>query len=157
MNEYNDSIPYWNENESYQLTAKQTVGAIQNVSNNIKAYALQMKETVKILRQTGAIPEIALAIKETTYAVRDTVKELNETAQDLKKNGLIKDTANAVETTVKNAEESIATVKEITNDAQKASPYTSKVVKDGIDVFTKETVQMTGKLMEGIKTKVGAQ
>jgi len=79
----------------HQLTTNQTVGTIQNVSNNIREYSLQMRQIMKTLRESGAIPEIALAIREGSFAIRDTVKEINETTQDLKNNGIVNETASA--------------------------------------------------------------
>ena len=111
-----------------QLTAKETVGSIQNVSKNIREYSLRMRETMKTLRESGAIPEMAEAIREGSFAVRDTVKDINEATQELKKNGVLIDTASAVENTLKSAEESITTVKEITTGVGKASPHTTKAV-----------------------------
>lgn len=156
MKDYNNSIPYWNENSVNQLTAKQTVGAIQNVSKNIREYSLAMRETMKTLRESGAIPEFALAIREGSFAVRDTVKDLNQTAQELKRNGSVNDTASAVESTFQTAEESISTVKELAIDAGKASPTATKAVKDGIDTIKTETNQFSGKIVEGIKKRVEA-
>jgi len=140
----------------HQLNANQTVETIQNISKNVRGYALQMRQTMKTLRESGAIPEFALAIREGSFAVRDTVKDLNETTQELKQNGVIRDTASAVENTFKTAEESLEAVKEISNDASQASPSTSKAVKEGFETLRKETTQASGKVVEGIKNKVGA-
>ena len=156
MKNYNNSIPYWNEDSAHQLSARQTAEAIQNISKNIRGYSLQMRETMKTLRETGAIPELALAIREGSFAVRDTVKDLNETTQDLRRNGIVNDTASAVENTYKTAGESVSAVKEITKDFQRASPETSKAVQEGLYTLRKETSLVTGKVMAGIKTKVGA-
>lgn len=156
MKDYNNSIPYWNEDSVHQLNARQTAEAIQNISKNIRGYSLQMRETMKTLRESGAIPELALAIREGSYAVRDTVKDLNETTQDLKRNGIVNDTASAVENTYKTAGESVSAVKEITKDFQRASPESSKAVQEGLYTLRKETSVVTGRVMEGIKNKVGA-
>ncbi|MFZ8921670.1 MAG: hypothetical protein ACO2Y5_07925 [Nitrosopumilaceae archaeon] len=155
MKEYNDSIPYWNENTPQQLTVSQTVEVVQDVSKNIRDHAIQIREIMKTLRQSGAISEVVLAIRESSFAVRDTVRDINETTKELKNNGTINETANAVENTVQNVEQSITTVKEITNDVRRVTPQTSKAVKQGIDSITKETSHIGGKMMQGIKDKVG--
>ena len=154
MKEFN-SIPSWNENKPEQITVKQTVNAIQNISKNIREHALQIRETMKTLRQTGTITEIALAIRESSFAIRDTVRDINETTKELQKSGIVNDTANALEMTLENAEQSVTTVKQITSDVKIATPHTSKVVKNGIDVISQETSQMTEKVIVGIKSKVG--
>lgn len=139
-----------------QLPTNQTVEAIQSISTNIRKYSLQMRQIMKALRESGAIPEIALAIREGSFAVRDTVRDINETTQELRNIGIVNDTANAVENTLKSAKESITTVKELTTDAGRASPNTTKIVKDSIYTVRKEASLVTGRVMEGIKSKAGA-
>ena len=126
MKNTNISNPSSREVMGQSLTAKKTVGSIQNISKNIREYSLRMRETVGTLRESGAIPEMAEAIREASFAVRDTAKDINEATQELKKNGVVVDTASAVENTLKSAEESVKTVKEITTDAGNASPNTTK-------------------------------
>jgi methyl-accepting chemotaxis protein len=138
-----------------QLTANETVRTIQSISKNIREYSLRMRETMKTLHESGSIPEMAEAIREGSFAVRDTVRDINAATQEMKKNGVIVDTVSALENTLKSAEQSIATVKEITKEAEKASPRTTKSVQDGIDIVKKETRQVTEKIVEGVKNKVG--
>lgn len=156
MKEYNDSIPYWNENTPQRLAVSQTVEVVQDVSKNIKDHAFQIREIMKTLRQTGVISEVVMAIRESSFAVRDTVRDINETTKELKSSGTINETANAVENTVQNVEQSITTVKEITNDVRRVTPRTSKAVKYGIDSIAQETNQIGEKMIQGIKNKVGA-
>ena len=156
MKNYNNPNLSSQEIRIHQISANQTVGTIQNVSKNIKAYSLQMRQVMKTLRESGVIPEIALAIREGSFAVRDTVKEINETAQELKNNGVVNDTVSAVENTLKSAEESMTTVKEITADVGKMSPNTTQAVKDSIEMVRNEASHMTEKMMKDIKTKVSA-
>ena len=152
MKDYNKNTnPSLKQISAQQLTAKNTVEAIQNISKNIREYSFGMRDTMRTLRESGAIPEIAQAIREASLAVRDTAKDLNETTQDLKKDGVIVDTANAVENILKSTRESISTVKEITVDAEKVSPQTTKAVQEGIDRVKKETSQVTEKMMSGVK------
>jgi len=46
-----------------------------------------------------------------------------------------------------------ATVKEITTGVGKASPHTTKVVHDGIDMVKNETSKVTEKVVKGIKNQ----
>jgi len=157
MNDYNN-----NSNQSLQgvkdemFSAQEAVGNIQNISKNIQDYSLLMRDTVRTIRESGVIPQIAEVIRVTTFAVRDTAKEINNATQELKRNGVVGDTASAVETTLKSAEESIKTVREITTDAENASPQTAKAIQNGIDIVRRETSQATEKMMSGVKNKVGA-
>jgi hypothetical protein len=156
MKDYNNnSNPSLEIFRGHQLTAKETVGTIQNISKNIRDYSLRMRETMKTLRESGAIPEMAEAIREGSFAVRDTVKDINAATQELKKNGIVVDTATAVENTLKSAEKSITIAKEITIEAGKASPHATKTVQDGIDMVKKETSQVTEKVVKGVKNKLG--
>ena len=156
MKNYNNPNPSWQEVGVNQFSVQETVGTIQNISKNIRDYSLLMRGTMKTLRDSGAIPEFADAIREGSFAVRDTVKDIKETAQELKNKGVVVETASAVENTLKSAEESISTVKEISGDAERASPLATKAVQNGFATVKRETSQVTGKVMEGIKTKVGA-
>lgn len=157
MKNTNISNPSSKEVMVQSLTAKQTVGSIQNISKNIREYSLRMRETMGTLRESGAIPEMAQAIREASFAVRDTAKDINEATQELKKNGVIVDTAGAVEKTLKSAEESVKTVKEISAEAGNASPKTTQAVHEGIDRVKKETSQVSEKVMREVKNKVGAR
>ena len=140
----------------HQFNANQTVETIQNISKNIREHSLQMRQTMKTLRESGAIPEIALAIRDGSFAVRDIAKDINETTQELKKNGTVHETASAVENTLRSAEESMTTVKDLATVAGKTSPNTIQVVKEGADSVRKEASHMTGKMMKSIKNKVDA-
>ena len=151
----NNSNPSLEIFRGHQLTAKETIGTIQNISKNIREYSLRMRETMKTLRESGAIPEMAQAIREGSFAVRDTVKDINAETQEMKKNGVIVDTANALENTLKSAEKSITTVKEITAEAGRTSPRTAQSVQNGIDMVKKRTSQVTEKVLKDVKNKVG--
>ena len=140
----------------HQFNANQTVETIQNISKNIREHSLQMRQTMKTLRESGAIPEIALAIRDGSFAVRDIAKDISETTQELKKNGTVHETASAVENTLRSAEESMTTVKDLATVAGKTSPNTIQVVKEGADSVRKEASHMTGKMMKSIKNKVDA-
>ena len=139
-----------------QLNTNQTVENIQNISRNIREYSLQMRQTMKTLRESGAIPEVALAIRDGSFAARDIAKNISETTQEFKRNGIVHETANAVENTLKSAEESMTTVKDLATVAGKASPNTIQAVKDSVDTVRKETSHVTTKMMKGIKNKVDA-
>ena len=156
MKNFNNPIATSQQDAIQQWNPKETVEALQNISKNIRGYSLKMKETMKVLRESGAIPEFAEAIREGSFAVRDTVNDINETTKELKRKGIFVDTASAIENTFKSAEESIETVKEITIDSEMASPHASKVLHDGFDVVKKETNLVTGIVMKGIKHKVVA-
>ncbi len=158
MKDYNNnSNPSLEIFRGNQLTAKKTVGIIQNISKNIREHSLRMRETVKTLRESGVIPEMAEAIRDGSFAVRDTVKDINAATQELKKSGVVIDTASAVENTLKSAEKSITTVKEMSIESGKVSPRTAKSVQEGIDMVKKGTSEVTEKMVKGVKNKIGEQ
>ena len=109
------------------------------------------------IRQSHAIPEMADAIHEASIAVRDTVNDINETTKELKRKGVVVQTAGMIENTLKSAQESVATVREITTDAGKASPQTTKALHQGYDMVKKETSQVSGKVIQGLKNKTAWQ
>ncbi len=149
MKTYDNSNPSLELVRGQQFTVKETVGTIQNISKNIRDYSLQMRDTVKTLRESGAIPEMVEAIRDGSFAVRDTVKDINAATLELKKNRTITETATAVENTLKTAEQSMSTIKEISSDAAKASPQATKAFQEGIDRVKNQTSQATRKMVEG--------
>lgn len=155
MKDYNGNQNPFSEEKLQQWTPKETVEAIQNVSKKIGEYSSKMRETMKALRESNVIPEMAEAIRDASFAVRDTVNDINETTKELKKRGIFVDTASAIETTWKSTEDSIATVKQMSSDAAKASPHTAKALHTGLDIIKKEPVQNSEKVFKELKTKVG--
>lgn len=155
-NHTNNSSLSSEEVKLHQLNANQTVESIQNISRNIRGHSLQMRQTMKTLRESGAIPEIALAIRDSSFAVRDIAKDINETTKDLKRNGAVHETASAVENTLKSAEESMMTVKDLATVTGKTSPNTIQAVKKSVDTVRKEASHVTEKVMQGVKNKVDA-
>ena len=117
---------------------------------------VQIRQTMKTLRESGAIPEVALAIRDGSFVVRDIAKNISETAQEFKRNGIVHETASAVENTLKSAEESMITVKDLATVAGKTSPNTIQAVKDGVDTVRKETSHVTKTMMKGVKNKIDA-
>lgn len=154
MQNYNTNLSS-QEVSTQSLSANQTIEVIQNISKNIRAYSIQMRQTVKIIRESGVIPEIALAIRDGSLAVRDTMKDINETTQHIRNNGLVSDTAQAVENTLKSAEQSAIIMKEITTDVGRVSPNTTKAIKDSINTVKRETSHVTERVMKDFKNKVG--
>ena len=142
------------ESRQHKLNAAQTVESIQNISRNVRKHSLQMRETMKTLRESGAIPEIALAIRDGSFAVRDIAKDISETTQELKRNGAVHETASAVENTLQSAEESMVTVKDLATVAGKTSPNTIKAVRESVDTVRQEANQVTEKIRKGVKSKV---
>jgi len=156
MKNFNNPIATSQQDAIQQWNPKETVEALQNISKNIRGYSMKIKETMRVLRESGAIPEFAEAIRESSFAIRDTINDINETTKELKRKGIFVDTASAIENTYKSAEESIETVKEITIDSGLASPHASHAIHSGFDVVKKETNLVTGIVMKGIKHKVVA-
>jgi hypothetical protein len=77
-----------------------------------------MKDTVKIIRQSGAIEELTEAVREATLAARDSAKEINGVASDLKQRGVIRDTIDAGEEIKTTAKETAQTVRDSVKRSQ---------------------------------------
>jgi hypothetical protein len=95
-----------------EMTPEQTAEAIRNIAKRIREESAKMKDTVKIIRQSGAIEELTEAVREATLAARDSAKEINGVASDLKQRGVIRDTISAGEEITATAKETAQTVRE---------------------------------------------
>jgi hypothetical protein len=95
-----------------EMTPEQTAEAIKNIAKRIREESTKMRETVKIIRQSGAIEELTEAVREATMAARDSAKEINEVANDLKQRGVIRETITAAEETSASARDTAKTMKE---------------------------------------------
>jgi hypothetical protein len=95
-----------------EMTPEQTAEAIKNIAKRIREESTKMRETVKIIRQSGAIEELTEAVREATMAARDSAKEINQVANDLKQRGVIRETINAAEETGASARDTAKTMKE---------------------------------------------
>jgi hypothetical protein len=84
-----------------------------------------MKETVKIIRQSGAIEELTEAVREATLAARDSAQEINGVATDLKKRGVIRDTINAGEEIKTTAQQTAQTVRDTVRRDQTSTGTTT--------------------------------
>ena len=156
MKDYNNPNSTSPRVDVNQWSPKETVEALQNISKNIRVYSMKMRETMKVLRESGAIPEFAEAIREGSFAVRDTVRDINETTKEIQRKGIIVDTARSIENTYNSAEESLETVKQITIDSGIASPHASKAIHDSFDLVKKETNIVSGIVSNRIKHRVVA-
>jgi hypothetical protein len=120
--------------------AEQTAQAIKDIARKIREESLKLKETVRIIRQSGAIEELTEAVKEASLAARDTSKEISDAARELKERGIIRDTAVAVETTARTARETGQTISAMSQQAKDAAPEISSELGKGLDA-AKEKVK----------------
>jgi hypothetical protein len=95
-----------------EMTPEQTADAIKNIAKRIREESAKMRESVKVIRQSGAIEELTDAVREAAMAARDSAREINEVATELKQRGVINDTINAAEETGNTAREVAQTVKD---------------------------------------------
>ena len=110
-----------------EMTPEQTAEAIRNIARRIREESAKMKDTVKIIRQSGAIEELTEAVREATLAARDSAKEINGVASDLKQRGVIRDTIDAGEEITATAKETAQTVRDTVkrNQTEPSSRTTS--------------------------------
>lgn len=95
-----------------EMTPEQTAEAIKNIAKRIRAESAKMRETVKVIRQSGAIEELTDAVREAAMAARDSAREINEVATDLRQRGVIKETINAAEEASVTARETALTMRD---------------------------------------------
>jgi ABC-type transporter Mla subunit MlaD len=79
---------------------------------------MQIRETVKTLRESGGLHEISEAVSIAAMAARDTAKDINETAKELQEKGVIDDTVNAISETASTTKD---TVKQFKGQASRAA------------------------------------
>jgi len=109
-----------------EMTPEQTAEAIKNIAKRIREESTKMRETVKIIRQSGAIEELTEAVREATLAARDSAKEINEVANELKQKGVIRETISAAEETGASARDTAQTVRDtVSRTAAKDKPATA--------------------------------
>ena len=108
-----------NNNNISQMTPEQTAEAIKNIAKRIREESAKMRETVRVIRQSGAIEELTDAVREAAVAARDSAREINDVATDLKQRGVIRETLSAAEETSVVAREAALTVKDTVNSTRK--------------------------------------
>lgn len=119
-------IPKSEPTNSREITAMEIADKAKLVAKNIRESSLRVRDTVKILRQSGAIDELADAIHTAVAASRDTAKEINEATKELRESGLIRETAVAIEDTTSAVRQTLDTVKESAREVKQLMPQTSK-------------------------------
>ena|SRR5437867_5142035 len=120
--------------------AEETAQAIKDIARRIRQESAKMRETVRIIRQSGAIDELTEAVKEASIAARDTSKEISDVARELKDRGMIRDTAVAVEATAQTAKETGQTISDMSQQAKDAAPEISSGLSKGMEA-AKEKVK----------------
>jgi hypothetical protein len=119
------------------LTAEQAAEAIKSAAKSIRDSSIKIKETARILRQSGAINELAEAVKIAAQASRDTMVEINKSAKEIVDHGAIRETVLAVEQTTVAAKETVNIIKDsfATNSARAVSKATLDSQKKEADVL----------------------
>ena len=97
---------------------------IKQIARSIREGSLQMRDTVKVLRESGAIEEMAGAIQTAAIAARDTANEVSKIASELRESGVIKETSLAIEGTTSAVVRTAETVKDTSADVKQAMPKT---------------------------------
>ena len=110
------------------MNPEQVAQNIKNIARKIREESARMRDTVRVIHESGAVEELSDAIKEAAIAARDTSREISETARVLKERGVIRDTASVVDETARNAIETAETVKVISKEARNAAPETAAAI-----------------------------
>lgn len=126
---------------SNEMTAMEIAEKIKFVAKNIRESSLRVRDTVRILRQSGAIDELADAVHTAVVASRDTAKEISEAARELKESGLINETAAAIEDTTLAARQTMETVKVSAHEVKELMPQTSKILGRASEEVKKRTAK----------------
>src|SRR5437867_4657072 len=73
-----------NEAPMKGMTGQDAVNKIQHLAKRMSEYSAIIRETTKVLRESGVIPELADSILEITSVVRDIAHDILQTAAVLK-------------------------------------------------------------------------
>lgn len=109
---------------------QKTIDSIKNVAKNIRDASARVRDTVRILRQSGAIDELTQAVHEASVAARDITREVNSATKELKENGVIVRTASAIEDTTNAARETVDVVRDVARQATESAPTTGETLKE---------------------------
>ena len=118
---------------STMQSANQIAKNIKEIARRIREESAKMRDTVRIVHQSGAIDELTDAIREAVIAARDTSREINTGAKDLRERGVIKDTLTGLDTTVASAKDTAQVLRDMTEDAKQAAPNTAASISKGVD------------------------
>jgi methyl-accepting chemotaxis protein len=122
-----------NVQSPHSYNVEHTAQTIKDIARRIREESAKVKDTVRILRQSGAIEELTEAVKEVSLAARDTSREISATARELKERGVIRDSAVAIDATAKTANETAQTISGMSQQAKDAAPEISAAVSKGLD------------------------
>lgn len=86
--------------------------AIKAIAKNIRDSSMQVRETVRTLRESGGLTELTEAINMAVIAARDTSRDINETAKELQASGMIDNTRSAIEETASTTKDTVQRVRE---------------------------------------------
>jgi methyl-accepting chemotaxis protein len=86
--------------------------SIKAIAKNIRDSSMQVRQTVKTLRESGGLQELTEAINMAVIAARDTAKDINDTARELQESGMIDQTRSAVEETASTTRDTVQRVRE---------------------------------------------
>ena len=134
------------------MSAEQLAQSIKDVARRIREESAKMRDTVKVINQSGAIIELTNSVRDATIAARDTSKEISQTARDLKDRGVIKDAAIAFDDSVRNAKETAQTVSTLSEEVRQKVPETETFAK-ALESAKEPAVVAAEKTKEAVKEK----
>lgn len=114
---------------------------------------MQIRETVRTLRESGGLHEISEAVSIAAIAARDTARDINETAKELQEKGVIDNTVNAISETASTTKD---TVKQFKGQASK-SAGTLKATKQDLQETGKDLKEIGQNLKESVTDTPGAR
>jgi uncharacterized protein Yka (UPF0111/DUF47 family) len=124
-------------------TADKISQNIKHIARRITEESVRIRETIRVVRESGAINELADAIREAVKAARDTSREVNTAAKDLRERGAIKDSLSALDDTIVSAKDTARVLSDMGEDAKQAAPMTAANISKGADLI-KQSATITG-------------
>lgn len=123
------------------FTAEEMAAKIKSAAKDIRESSIRIRDTVKVLRQSGAIQDMADAVRTAVVASRDIMKEINESAKDLNESGVIKETASAIEDTTDAVRTTYGMIKQSAHEVKELMPHTSSTLEQASNEVKKRVAK----------------
>jgi methyl-accepting chemotaxis protein len=105
------------------------IEGMRNAAATIKDVSVRIRDTVRILRQSGAIDEVVSAVHESSIAMRDTTREISKVTSEIRKRGILRETAKTIDETISAAKDTSESLKNSLIEVKEEAPQTVEVIK----------------------------
>ena len=135
--DFDKEIPEFKREQN--IATLELADRIKQIARSIREGSLQVRDTVKVLRESGAIEEMAGAIQTAAFAARDTANEVSKVASDLRESGVVKQTSMAIEDTTSAFVRTAETVNGTAAEVKQSMPETISKIQQATKRKSRKT------------------